>query len=183
MKKFLCFFVSAACFASTFGFPHTWDSYCGDRGIFTMKDPSFVGLRSCEIQHVTGADYIEIRESDGRLFTCVVSGGAPHYGESVFVFNYDGEDIGRVIFWKEGSPRGLEISGRNRPSTFQNLDPFKLCMENKRRLFYATERHLIMKVFFDTGGRDVFVSATIAYDDLKKVVIDYGCSIGIISVG
>ena len=181
MKKLLSLFVGVACFACehSFGVPFSWES-CGDAyKISHMEAPSTVcpALCKCKVVEDNGLDCVEIVNSDGDSICCNVSGSMVRPGECLLGFDYNAKPLGEVFF-VEGDR--LEVAQVGSQSVFYEPDPFYVLPNLLRRRYYAGKECFTVKRFFGVKGeslgceREVFVRATIYYNDLKKVVIRCG---------
>ena len=181
MKKFLCFFVSALCFAGTdiFGVPLAWESFGNIYKVSRMNDPSAVcsALRKCEVVEDDSIDLVEIVNSDEDRINCTVGAGRLRPGNYLLSFDYNEEPMGEVFF-VEGNR--LEVAQVGSQSVFYEPDPFFVRPDLQRRRYYAGKECFTVRRFFGDKVRcldhnkEMFVSATIYYDDLKSVEIRCG---------
>ena len=191
MITFLCFFVSAACFAGMFCAPYAFE-YClqDDKHLRiekTMRDPAAVGLQACEVQISKHLCTIFVQNLKGDMLSCHVLGPVVEFGAWIFSVDCSGEDVGAVWFWKNDElGQHLAVASDAPADGMQHkLGAVNLWKSQKKlRCCFGRDGVTVRKFFgYDEAGEDVSASATIAYNDLKRVVIGCGDSkIGVLSV-
>ena len=182
MKKFLYFFVGAACFAGTFSVPHALEYYVqGDENLsiektMKMRDPASVGLQACELCISTGMDIVAVQNLKGDRLICFV-GWPVKFEDWSFAAQCSGEEFGEVwLLTNDELGKHLMIESCGGEKTPHKLGAVTLWKSLQRRRYEFGKDGIILRKFFgcDDAGADVFVSATIAYNDLKRVEIGIG---------
>ena len=178
MKKFLCFFVGAACLAGTFGVPHVLDyEDYGSGKTMKMQDPASVGLQACEL-HLRRVDTVFIQNLEGETLSCMIWRPMDVSGVWFVSAVCSGEDVGEVSFLTNDElGQCLEVASCGYEGRIQHpLGAVNLWKSRQRCRYEIGKESVFVRKFFacDEAGAYVFVSATISYNDLKRVEIGVG---------
>ena len=186
MKKFLCFFVGAASFAGTFSVPYTLEYYVQgseEHGIartMQMEDPAAVGLQACKLRINKHVGTIFAKNLKGDRLSCDVIWPVVELRSWIFSAGCSGEDAGEVWFlMNDELGQHLDVSSAVSEDQIKyELGAVNLWTSLKRLRYVFGKDGVTVWRFFgcDESGEDVFVSATIAYNNLKRVEI--GCGKG-----
>ena len=174
--------MGATCLASDFSVPfslnYDFHNEVYETKTILMKNPASVGLQTCEVQRMPYVDSVFIQNLKGDALFCSVSLPVVKPCDWIFsVENPSRKEIGDVWFISDELGMRLEVERKNEGTKgIQKLDAFKPWKTLQRRQYDIGKDSLTLRKFFgyDEAGYSMFVSATIAYNDLKHVVISYG---------
>lgn len=188
MLLILCFFVSTAFCASTFNVPSTWlcceaFSEINESGkILMMNSPASVDLQACKVlpEHCGGS--VSLRNLAGETLQIFVSSFVAANSGALFSIDVDKQALGAVHVYVQDDAQDdaqgrIDVVGGNNKIISHELGPFYLwrCLQ-KIQYDFGEDRLTVRKFFGYHGKGEIFVSATIAYSDVKTVVI--GCGTG-----
>ena len=180
MTIFLCFFVAFCAYSIEFDVPWTFESALpdGQGVVWSMRQPSHVGLEKCTVTHERKVDIIAIKSFEEEI-VCEVNSCS--VGGWIFAVHrvVEGERqfVGSVVLSQtsEGNTC-LSVKDqydRNTGEGFVFLD--RGVSPNCRRYDVGTESFNVRKYFAEASGdSELFVSARFFYKDLKNVVVRCG---------
>ena len=179
-------FVGAACCASTFTVPYSWESpgVCPEVNgkVETMEDPASVGLQECKVRQGLRDEVLVMRNKEASLLFSVncqdVRGGV-----WLFSMNVAQKGFGDVCFYECDKRKFAKVDIGNATVAIHELGDFNLWSQvHKIQYDFDEESVTVRRGLGYIGGgdrRELFVSATIAYNDIKT--IDIGCGTGRLS--
>ena len=179
---FLCFFVSVACLASTFCVPYACQcelSPLPQERFVAMKDPASVGLQKCELDQRVGEDNIFIKSLNGDEVCFSVNKETKFVPYGVCIFYVASKDalLGELWFWSSKLGGSFHVEYGSKTMHSHDPGPFSM-FPFLQKSFYAfgEESLTVKKCLGHNDEGDIFVSATIAYNDPRTVVIRCGKS-------
>ena len=183
MLIFLCFFMGVVRCASTFSVPSNWESaeVCTTEGIckvFTMSNPASVGLQACEVRQRKSREVLRMRNLEGVSLLCTVSSSVVQEGNWLFSIGVEKEGFCDVYFDERDKRKFVEVDAGFQTIATRDLGDFNLWSQAHNIQYdFGEERVTVRKFLGHIDGDDrkeLFVSATIAYNDVKTIEIGYG---------
>ena len=179
----LAFFVVHACFATVFEVPRDLEFLGVEFGnkFFEMAEPASVNLKKCVIKKGSFTDILNLQDIKGTEISCFVVNGRIDPDDWIFCLSRDGGDTSRVsgVVW---FLRGETVQqmlcqveyGAQKDS--YKIDSFVDCFDPQKRRYEIGKESLTLRRFLGscTDGREVFVSVTVSYSCLQKVVVRCG---------
>ena len=178
-------FVSVSCFASTFCVPYACQCEPAplpqERAV-VMQDPASVGLQVCEVRQGLCDEVLVMRNLEGVSLLCSVNNHVVHDGDRLFSINADKGGCGDVYFNDRGKRKFAEVYAGLKTVATHDLGDFNLWSQTHSIQYDFGEESVIVRRFLGNfvEGKEVFVSATIAYNDIRTIKI--GCGTGQLSL-